>query len=111
MAQPHRTMNLLLRGGGGIDAAVARGLWDLQTIAYTAGLVGVAGITLGVAIPSWTHKLGKQWYVWLSVVVAILAILATLATISVDLWILGLLGFVGFVVWTLVTAILMYKEA
>ncbi len=102
---------LLLRGGEGIDAAVARGLWDVQTIAYTATLVGVAGVTLGVAIPSWTHKIGKPWYLWLSVVVAILAVLATLATISVDLWIFGLLGFAAFLVWALVTAILMYKEA
>jgi hypothetical protein len=106
-------LGLIFRGGGGgLDNATVRGLWDVQYVAYASSGVAVAVVAASVAVPVLMHRLQPPWYGFLSLLVAVLGLISVAGAVLTSTLgqVLGFVGVLAFVIWVLASSVLMYQE-
>jgi hypothetical protein len=98
---------------GAFEPSTLRALNDGSQIAFAT--VGVwAAVAIGsVAVATFQHRIRAAWYGWVSLLAAVLGVLGVIDTVSTTTG--GVFGqlafFAGFVAWTVVTSILMLRDA
>jgi len=104
---------LLLSRDAGLDDGTLLALWDINMASTAMMVLGFGGAVACASISSLTHRTRPNWYGGLGVVVGIAGLFGLAGLVS-DSDTAAAASFVMlplFVIWTIITSVLLYRDA